>query len=149
LGVKREALFGPVAANAHAFHLACDATVETLFPLPTGGPVQIGVVGIGVVERHLFDDFGVGGQARVVGAGQPQRVTPLEGFVAGFDVLEGEEHRVAQMQLACDVGWGHGQKPCVFFGQQKTEAGCRVVEGLLPPSADPMVFGGLEIAAGG
>lgn len=85
----------------------------------------------------------------MVGAGQPQGVTTVEGFVAGFDVLEGEKHRVAQMQLACDVGWGHGQEPCIFFGQQKTEAGFRVVEWLLPPCADPMVFGGLEIAAGG
>jgi len=107
------------------------------------------VVGVCVVERHLLDDFGVRGQACVVGAGQPQGVTPLKGFVAGFDVLKCEEHRVAQMQLAGDVGWGHGQEPCVFFGQQKTEAGFRVIEWLLPPSADPMVFGGREIAAGG
>jgi len=74
----------------------------------------------------------------------------LEGLVAGFDVLEGEKHRVAQMELAGDVGWGHGQEPGLgFFGQQKTEAGFRVVEWLLPPCADPMVFGGREIAAGG
>lgn len=61
LRVEREALFGPIAANSHALHLACDAGVEAVFPLPTGLPVQIGVVGVGTVEAHLFDDFGVGG----------------------------------------------------------------------------------------
>lgn len=150
LFVQGEALFGPIAADPHAFHLGGDALVEPLFPLVAGGPVGGQVGGVLAVGGKLVQNLGVSGQTRVVGAGQPQGVTPLEGLVTGFDVLEGEKHRVAQMELAGDVGWGHGQEPGLgFFGQQKTEAGFRGVKWLLPPCADPMVFGGREIAAGG
>ena len=73
--------------------------------------------GTGVVKitpAHDPNDFGLGGNGRMVGAGHPQRGIALHPLVAGQDVLPGLIHGVAHVQLAGDVRRRHDDGKRLF-----------------------------------
>ena len=51
----------------------------------------------------------MGGQAGVIGSGEPEGIITTQGAVTGLDVLKGEKQRVAQVKLPGDVGRGMGR----------------------------------------
>ena len=108
--VHGEAAAAPVAGSAQ-LHLLLDDPVA-VFLLPVPDPLQeflpaqvIAGQALLVAERLLHLDLG--GDARVVGAGQPEGGIALHPLKAGQNVLEGGVQGVAHVELAGDVRRRH------------------------------------------
>ena len=107
--VHREALALPVAGAAQLFQLADDAVAVGVLPVP--GALQKAVAADHLFGQallaHFGNDFGLGGNGGMVGAGHPQGGVALHPLVAGQDVLPGFVHGVAHVQLAGNVRRRH------------------------------------------
>ena len=107
--VHGEALLGPVAGGAQGHQLLLDAGVIFMLPVPHHVqelfPAQI-VAGKALFSQLLFH-FRLGGDAGVVGAGQPEGAAALHAAPADQNVLHGVVQGVAHVQLARDVGRRH------------------------------------------
>ena len=105
--VERESLARPVDRRPEFSHLTRDGAVTLLDPLPDalfkGRAAEI--VPRLALRGELFLDDVLRGDARVVGAGQPQHVKPAHTLPAGHDVWQGLVQGVAYVQRAGDVGW--------------------------------------------
>ena len=92
-------------------------------------------------------DHGVGGDAGVIAARQPQRGMALHAMIAGHQVLQGGGQGVAQVQRAGDVGrWhGDGERRPLGIGQAAFDLLFRLEIPLrLPPVVEPLL-GGLGV----
>ena len=107
--VHREAFALPVAGAAQLFQLADDAVAVGVLPVP--GALQKAVAADHLFGQallaHFGNDFGLGGNGGMVGAGHPQGGVALHPLVAGQDVLPGFVHSVAHVQLAGNVRRRH------------------------------------------
>ena len=98
--VHGEALPRPVAGEAEAAHLLGDAPPVALLPLPhpldEGLPAQ--VVAGEALPRQLALDHVLGGDAGVVGAGDPQGGVALHALAPDQGVLDGHVEGMAHVQ---------------------------------------------------
>src|SRR5439155_7906831 len=101
---------GPVARGAEPFQLL-DNDVAVLF-LPFPGLLEefFAADVVAVFDESLFFeralDDGLGGDAGVVGAGEPEDFATEHARAAGEDVLDGVVEDVAKGEDTGDVGWG-------------------------------------------
>ena len=107
LGVHGEVFAAPVHAVAHAAHLGGDGVATLFLPLPDlvckGLAAQVMAADFLVSQLALHHDLG--GNAGMVGAGNPGGVKPLHAVVACQAVHDGLVERVAHVQGASHVGW--------------------------------------------
>ena len=117
--VHGEAGAAPVAGNAHLLLLLDDAVAVLLFPLPDPlqelFPAQV-IAGLTLLDAQLFFHLDLGGDAGVVGAGDPEGGVALHPLEAGQDVLQGAVQRVTHVELACDVGGRHDDGEGLLLG---------------------------------
>ena len=104
--VEGEALALPVDRVADGAHLVLDDAAELVLPLPDAldellAAVVETVLALGLLEHGL--DLGLGRDAGVVGARQPQDLVALHALTAGHGVHEGVVECVTHVQLAGDV----------------------------------------------
>ena len=105
--VKGEALTRPVAGCAELFELTRDAGLVLVLPLPDSLEEFLAaeiVAREALLHAQSFLDLDLGGDARVVGAGDPKGVVALHSLVAHEHVLERFVQRVTHVQLSRDVG---------------------------------------------
>ena len=104
--VHGEPLPVPVAGGAEFLELLDDASAVLTAPVP--GSLEEGVTA-DVLFRdafffHRLDDLGLGGDGRVVGAGDPEGIEPFHPVIADEDVLQRIVEGVSHVELPCDVG---------------------------------------------
>ena len=134
--VEREAHAIPVARRAQAAELAHDVAAVLLFPLPGAAQkflaAQVLTAGA-FAHQHLLH-LELRGDARVVVARHPQRRVAAHALVADHQVFQRDEHRVAQVQLAGEVGRRDAdhERLGVRAGDLRLEEA-----GFLPPVVDP------------
>ena len=108
--VHGEARPGPVAGGAQLLLLLHDSPAVLGLPVPDAlqefVPAQV-VAGEALLGAQGLLHLNLGGDARVVGAGDPQRGVALHPLEADEDVLHGAVHGVAHVELAGDVGRRH------------------------------------------
>ncbi len=108
--VECEAFARPIAGAAQTPELFEDAVAVLLFPFPNAldegftADVDAGLV---FLFLELFFDDGLGGNAGVVDAGNPERVEARHAVLADEDVLKRVVDGVAEMQGAGHVGRRH------------------------------------------
>ena len=109
----------PVAGNAHLLLLLDDAVAVFLLPLPDPLqellPAQV-IAGLALLDAQLFLHLDLGGDAGVVGAGDPEGGVALHPLEAGQDVLQGAVQRVTHVELAGDVGGRHDDGEGLLLG---------------------------------
>ena len=117
--VHGEAGAGPVTRDAHLLLLLDNAAAVFLLPLPDTLqellPAQV-IAGQALVDPQLFLHLDLGGDPRVVHAGNPEGGVALHPLEAGEDVLEGAVHGVAHVELARDVGGRHDDGEGLLLG---------------------------------
>ena len=105
-GVEGEALARPVAGGAEADHLALDGAAGFRLPLPDA-LFEFLAAEVAVVDPFFGElalDHHLGGDAGVVGAGQPEGVVAEHAMPADGDVDLGVLEHVADVERAGDVG---------------------------------------------
>ena len=107
VGIKGEALAAPVAGGAEFLQLLDDDAAVFLLPLPDFRHEALAAEVVAVLDdallfQGLFDDV-LGGDAGVVGAGQPEHFLALHAGAAGEDVLDRVVEDVAEGEDARDV----------------------------------------------
>ncbi len=103
--VHREAIARPVDAVADTSHLALDGAAGLALPLPHLVDEQLAaeVFLRLAVDGELLLHHGLGRDARVVHAGEPQHLAALHALAAGQRVHQGVVERVTHVQAARDV----------------------------------------------
>ena len=117
--VHREAGAGPVAARAHLLLLLDDAVAVLFLPFPHALKELLTakvVAGQALLGAQLLLHLDLGGDAGVVGAGDPEGGVALHPLEAGQDVLQGAVQRVTHVELACDVGGRHDDGEGLLLG---------------------------------
>ena len=117
--VHGEAGAAPVAGNAHLLLLLDDAVAVFLLPLPDPLEELLAaevIAGLALLDAQLFFHLDLGGDAGVVGAGDPEGGVALHPLEAGQDVLQGAVQRVTHVELACDVGGRHDDGEGLLLG---------------------------------
>ena len=105
--VEREARATPVAARAEFAELAEDALLVLILPLPDAFHQFLAAEVVACLAFLLADapfHHGLGGDAGVVGAGDPQGVEALHAAPADEEILQRVVESVAEVQGAGDVG---------------------------------------------
>ena len=104
--VHGEALARPVAGGAEFLELLDDDAAVLLLPLPDllqeGFATEV-VAGLFLLLAELPLDDGLGGDARVVGAGEPEDLVPGLAGAASEDVLKGVVENVTEGQDSGDI----------------------------------------------
>ncbi len=107
-GVHREPFAVPVAGAAEFFQLIDDDPAVGVLPRPDAfqeGVATEVVAGLLFLLAEAFFDDGLGGDAGMVGAGEPEDLVAGEAGAAGEDVLDRVVEDVAEREDAGDVGW--------------------------------------------
>ncbi len=105
-GVEGEALAAPIAGGAEADHLALDGVAGLGLPLPDA-LFEFFAAEVAVVDAFLFElagDHHLGGDAGVIGAGEPEGVVAEHAMPADGDIDLGVLEHVADVEDAGDVG---------------------------------------------
>ena len=105
-GVEGEALAAPIAGGAEADHLALDGVAGLGLPLPDA-LFEFFAAEVAVIDAFLFElavDHHLGGDAGVIGAGEPEGVVAEHAVPADGDVDLGMLEHVADVEDAGDVG---------------------------------------------
>jgi hypothetical protein len=103
--VHSEALSAPVAGGPHPLELLDDDAAVLLLPLPDlldevfSADGLLAQPALGKPALHHV----LGGNARVVGARQPEYIGPAHALVADEDILQGHIERMPHMEGPCDV----------------------------------------------
>ena len=108
IGIHREPFPGPIAGAAELLELLNDDAAVLFLPGPDVfeeffSPDVLAMFELPLLAQHLFD-LHLGGDARVVGAGQPKDFFALHSSFTGEDVLNRIIQDVAHMQDAGYVG---------------------------------------------
>ena len=118
LFVKRKRLARPVAAAAQTLQLFDYATAVFFLPCPSQLQkfFSADVMLVPALFFELLHYFQLGGNGRVVGAGQPKRAVALHSLVANQAILNGIVQRVPHVQLTGYVGrrYDYGKGLFVF-----------------------------------
>ena len=113
--VQGEALAVPVDRVAQALHLAQDRAAGFVLPVPDLLHEQVAAVVVPglAVDGQLPLHDGLGGDAGVVHAGQPQHLVAGHPVPAGQHVHQGVVESVSDVQVAGDVRWRQhdGERP--------------------------------------
>ncbi len=141
--LEREARPRPVAGAAQAPELLEDVAPVLLLPLPhfglEGRATDLLARLLLLLEELPLDDR-LGGDARVIGAGHPQRDVPEHAPVADHDVLDRADHRMTHVQDAGDVRRRNHDRERAFPGRRGLGLECPA---LLPALEDRgFVLGG-------
>ena len=115
--VHREAGAGPVTARAHLLLLLDDAVAVLFLPLPHALQELLAaevVARQALLGAQFLFDLDLRGDARVVGAGEPQGGVALHALKARQDVLQRRVHCMAHVQLAGDVRRRHDDGKRLF-----------------------------------
>ena len=105
-GIEREALAAPIAGCAQADHLAFDGIARDGLPLPDA-LFEFLAAQIAVLDALLFElarDHHLGGDAGVIGAGQPKSVVADHAVPAGDNVDLCMFQHVSDVEDAGDIG---------------------------------------------
>ena len=145
LRIHREAGAGPVAGRTERAQLLKNNSAVGLLPFPDLGHQRLAAQVVAVLDlagllEGLLDDV-LSGDARVIGARQPQDFLAVHARLAGEDVLDGVVQDVAEGQYAGDVGRRDDDG---IGGTRSGDAGgvCREAT-LLHPEVIPLRFDGL------
>ena len=108
LRIHGEAGAGPIAGGTESAQLLENNSAVGLLPFPDLGhqrlaPEVVAVLDLAGLLEGLLDDV-LSGDARVIGARQPQDFLAVHARLAGQDVLDGVVEHVAHGQHAGDVG---------------------------------------------
>jgi len=104
--VQREALAIPIAACPQSPQLLDNPPAVLALPLPRAAQKLLAahfLAAAALLAQHVLD-LKLRGNARVVGAGHPQRRPPAHPLVADHQVFQADEHGVAVVQRAGHVG---------------------------------------------
>ena len=104
--VHRELFAGPVHRTAQPAQLPRDRAARLLLPFPDIRD-ELFAAHVGPLHpltRKIAFHHHLRGDARMVGAHDPQRIFPAQPFVAHDDVLQRIVQRMADMQRSGDVG---------------------------------------------
>ena len=116
--VHCKGFFRPVAGSAETFELFDYSSAVLFFPRPCAFEEPVSAyVGFGesFFLLHLLDDFDLGRNGRVVGAGKPKRFITRHSFETDNNILNGLVERVSHMKLSRDVGRRHHNGERFFF----------------------------------
>ncbi len=117
--VHGEAVAAPVAGRTHFLLLLDNAAAILLLPRPDALKEfltpQI-VAGQALLVAQLLLHLDLGGNARVVAAGQPKSLVALHTLEAGQDVLQGAVQRVTHVELPRNIGGRHDDGKRLFVG---------------------------------
>ena len=109
----------PVAGDAQLLLLLHDAAAVLLLPLPHPLqellPAQV-IAGLALVDPQVLFHLDLGGDAGVVGAGQPQGGIALHPLEPSEDVLQRGVQGVAHVELARHVGGRHHDGKRLLLG---------------------------------
>ena len=108
--VHRKAGTRPVAADAELLLLLDDAAAVLFLPCPHALEELFTAEVITrqpFLRAKLFFDLDLCGDARMVGAWEPERAVALHALIARQDVLQRGVQRVAHVELSGDVGGRH------------------------------------------
>ena len=136
----------PVAGSAHPPRLRFDPRAVAPDPGPDALDEFLAaevVAGEPFLGDLLLDD-GLGGDAGVVEAGQPERRLAEHAVPADQRVLDRDRERVAEMQRARDVGWRHDDREGVALGVR----GGREPAAFFPEGVDGIFGGGGIVGLG-
>ncbi len=136
-GIEGEALAAPIAAGAQADHLALDAVAVLLFPFPDA-LFEFFAAEVAAVDAFFGEfalDHHLGGDAGVVGAGQPERVLAEHAMPADGDVDLGVFEHVADVQRAGDVGRRDDERKDLGAGLGGWRGRCRNRSTIAPNAA--------------
>jgi hypothetical protein len=147
--VHGEAFAGPVAGGADLLQLLDDDAAVLLLPLPHFGEEGVAAEVVAVLDGALLlqsalDDR-LGGDAGVVGAGEPEDLLALHAGLAGEDVLDGVVEDMAEGEDAGDVGGGDddGVRRAAF----RDPAGVGGETAVFLPVRVPLVLDGLGLVS--
>ena len=145
-GVHGEALPRPIARGPQPPELADDGAAGFFLPLPDARRERLApeVFLCLALQRELLLDLDLGGDPRVVRAGNPERIEAIHALVADQNVLEGIVERMPPVQRAGDIrGRDHDRVRAPRCG------GVRVkVSALLPEAVPARLHAGGIIAIG-
>ena len=147
LRIHREAGAGPVAGGAERAQLLEDDAAVGLLPFPDLGHQRLAAEVVAVLDlAGLFEgllDHVLGGDARVVGARQPEDFLAVHACLAGEDVLDGVVQDMAHGQHPGDV---RGRDDDGIRGPGRRHAGRIGREAaLLFPELVPLGLDGLRL----
>ena len=116
--VKRKALAAPVAAYSKLSELTGNSSAVLALPFPRALKEFFAsqIVFGNAFLAHSLNNFRLGGDRGVVGAGQPKRAVARHSFPADQNVLQCFVKRVADVQLTRDVGRRHDDGVRFFVG---------------------------------
>ena len=126
-GVEGEALAAPIAGGAEADHLALDGVAGLGLPLPDA-LFEFFAAEVAVVDAFLFElagDHHLGGDAGVIGAGEPEGVVAEHAMPADGDVDLGVLQHVADVEDAGDVGRRDDEREDAARGFRGRRGRCR------------------------
>ncbi len=127
-GIHGEAFALPVTGRAQPLQLVDDRPAFLRPPAPDlfdeGLAAEV-VTAFAFQGQLTFDDV-LGGDAGVIGAGNPHGIVAAHPVITGEDILEGIVQGVANVEDAGDVGWGdddgeggsawlHGRRKALFL----------------------------------
>ena len=126
-GIEREALAAPVAGGAEADHLALDGVAGLGLPLPDAlfEFFAAEVAAVDAFFGELALDHHLGGDAGVVGAGEPEGVVAEHAMPADGDVDLGVLEHVADVERAGDVGRRDDERKDAAADSRLTRGRCR------------------------
>src|SRR5207244_9011450 len=109
---------GPVARAAQRLELIDDRVAVALLPLPHALDERLAPDGLAIdaLARQFALHHHLGGDARVVGTGEPQGLEALHPRASDDGVLDGENQRVAGVQGTRHVRRWHDDAERAFAG---------------------------------
>jgi hypothetical protein len=149
--VHGEALARPVRRDAEVAQLGGDLVAVGLLPPPhlldEGLAAEVVARHAPLLLQALLDD-GLGRDAGVVRAGEPEGVAPVHAVPAGEAVLDGRGEGVAQVERARHVGRRDDHDEAAGLARGRGGGGVGGVEALLRPPRVPRGLDGLRVVGG-
>ena len=146
VGVHRETFAGPVAGAAEFLELRDDDAAVLFLPRPHALDELLApdvLLGLLFLLAKLLGDHALGGDARVVGAGEPEDFLAVHARLAAENVLDGVVEHVPHVEHARDIRRRDDDGKCrALLGNARGIGG---EAALLQPEIIPFVLNGLGL----